>query len=61
VANARQAFDDGRWRNLSSGERGAVFNKLADLIDSHRETLALSESKVVQLSIFLFGICLVFR
>jgi acyl-CoA reductase-like NAD-dependent aldehyde dehydrogenase len=22
VANARQAFDDGRWRNLSSGERG---------------------------------------
>ena len=61
VANARQAFDDGRWRNLSSGERGAVFNKLADLIDSHRETLALYESKVVQLSIFLVGICLVFR
>ena len=44
VANARQAFDDGRWRNLSSCERAAVLNKLADLIDSHRETLALYES-----------------
>lgn len=44
VANAREAFDDGRWRNLSSDERAAVLNKLADLIDSHRETLALYES-----------------
>jgi len=42
VANAREAFKDGRWRNLSSGERGAVLNKLADLIDEHRDTLALA-------------------
>ena len=44
VANARATFNDGCWRNLSSGERGAVLNKLADLIDEHRDTLALYES-----------------
>ena len=44
VANAREAFDDGRWRNMSLSARQAVFNKLADLIEAQRETFALYES-----------------
>ena len=42
VASARATFKNGCWRNLSSGERGVVLNKLADLIDKHRDTLALA-------------------
>lgn len=44
VANAREAFDDGRWRNMPLSARQAVFNKLADLIEAQRETFALYES-----------------
>ena len=44
VANARATFNDGCWRNLSSGERGAVLNRLADLIDrAPRDLGALRE------------------
>lgn len=43
VANARQAFDDGRWSQLSVQHRKAVLQKLADLIATHREELALYE------------------
>ena len=40
VASAREAFNDGRWRNKPVYERQAVLNKLADLVDQHREELA---------------------
>ena len=44
VASARQAFNDGRWSRLPNQERKAVLLKLADLVESDRETLALYES-----------------
>lgn len=44
VANAREAFDDGRWRNLPMAQRQAVIHTLADLMESHKEELALYES-----------------
>ena len=43
VANAREAYEDGRWRKLSLPQRAAVLNKLADLVDEHKETFALYE------------------
>ena len=44
VASARATFKSGIWRKKSSGERGAILNKLADLVDEHKETFALYES-----------------
>ena len=44
VDHARQAFNDGRWSNLSIPERKTVLNKLADLVEQHKETFALYES-----------------
>ena len=44
VANAQAAFDDGRWRSLPLSQRQAVLHKLADLVETHREELALYES-----------------
>nr|WP_232328365.1 aldehyde dehydrogenase [Kibdelosporangium sp. MJ126-NF4]CEL20750.1 Aldehyde dehydrogenase [Kibdelosporangium sp. MJ126-NF4]CTQ89663.1 Aldehyde dehydrogenase (EC 1.2.1.3) [Kibdelosporangium sp. MJ126-NF4] len=44
VAAARRAFDDGPWPRLAPVERGAVLLRLADLLERHRETLALTIS-----------------
>lgn len=44
VATAQAAFDDGCWQGLPLSHRQAVLHKLADLLDSHREELALYES-----------------
>ena len=43
VANAREAFDDGRWSDKSLPERVAILNKLADLIEENNERFALYE------------------
>lgn len=44
VARAKQAFDDGRWRQLSPGERKAVLLRLAKLMEENRHELAVLES-----------------
>ena len=44
VANARAAFDDGRWSKLPLHQRAAALNKLADLLEQHQERFALYES-----------------
>ena len=35
VAAAREAFDDGRWSDLTHGTRAAMLEKLASLIEAH--------------------------
>lgn len=44
VALARQTFEDGRWSKVTVQRRKNVLHKLADLIEKHREELALLES-----------------
>ncbi len=44
VAAARQAFDDRRWADASPGRRKAILLRLAELIRTNREELALLES-----------------
>jgi acyl-CoA reductase-like NAD-dependent aldehyde dehydrogenase len=44
VAAARAAFDDRRWRDRSPAARKAVLLAFADLIDAHRDDLALLET-----------------
>ena len=44
VVNARQAFEDGRWSELPAQQRKSVLQKLADLIEVHKEEFALYES-----------------
>ena len=44
VASAKAAFDDGRWRSLPLYHRQAVLHKLADLVETHKEELALYDS-----------------
>ena len=44
VASASATFKSGIWRKKSSGERGAILNKLADLVEENKETFALYES-----------------
>jgi acyl-CoA reductase-like NAD-dependent aldehyde dehydrogenase len=44
VANAQDAFDDGRWRALPMAQRQAVLCKLAELVEANSEELALFES-----------------
>src|ERR1700741_1457746 len=45
VAAARAAFDHGPWRKkLSASARGVLMNKLADLIEKHKEELAELEA-----------------
>ncbi len=44
VAKARAAFDDGRWRLQSPGERKAALLKLAKLLEDNRHELAVMES-----------------
>ncbi|MGZ2385245.1 acyl-CoA reductase-like NAD-dependent aldehyde dehydrogenase [Rhizobium brockwellii] len=44
VSKAKQAFDDGRWRLRSPGERKSVLLKLARLLEDNRHELAVMES-----------------
>ncbi|MDE8346883.1 MAG: aldehyde dehydrogenase family protein, partial [Acidocella sp.] len=44
VQAARSAFDDRRWSGKSPTERRGVLLRLADLIDTHRDELAVIES-----------------
>ncbi len=44
VRAAREAFADGRWRNLWLPDRVAVLHKLADLIDEHTPDIAELET-----------------
>lgn len=44
VTAARRAFDDGRWNRRSPRERKLVLQRFADLLDAHREELALIET-----------------
>jgi len=44
VAEARAAFEDGRWRGEAPGAQKAVLHRLADLLEKHIEELALLES-----------------
>ncbi|POR37645.1 Putative aldehyde dehydrogenase-like protein, partial [Tolypocladium paradoxum] len=44
VAAARAALRHPSWKGLSGMERGYLMNRLADLVDEHRETLATIET-----------------
>lgn len=44
VAYARQAFQSGQWSESAPSHRKAILNQFADLIDQHREELALLET-----------------
>ncbi len=44
IAAARQAFDDGRWSQLSAKARAAALLRVADLIEARVEPLALMET-----------------
>ena len=44
VAAARAAFEDGRWARRSPRERRRTLLRFAELVDAHREELALLES-----------------
>ena len=44
VANAKAAFDDGRWRSMPLSQRQAILHKLADLVENHKDELALYDS-----------------
>ncbi|ANI15055.1 aldehyde dehydrogenase [Pseudomonas citronellolis] len=44
VASARLAFEDGRWSKRSPGERKAVMQRFAQLLEDHAHELAVMES-----------------
>ncbi|PSR32689.1 MAG: gamma-aminobutyraldehyde dehydrogenase [Sulfobacillus benefaciens] len=44
VQAARRAFDDGRWCDLTPGNRAKILWRLADLLDDTQESLAQLES-----------------
>jgi aldehyde dehydrogenase (NAD+) len=44
VKAARKAFEDGPWAKMSASERGRLINRLADLVEQHKEELAALES-----------------
>jgi aldehyde dehydrogenase (NAD+) len=44
VAAARRAFEKGPWRTTTARERGRLLNRLADLIEEHKEELAALET-----------------
>ncbi|NNM60606.1 MAG: aldehyde dehydrogenase family protein, partial [Steroidobacteraceae bacterium] len=44
VAAARRSFDSGVWANLAPRDRKKCLRKLSELIDSHRDELALMDS-----------------
>ncbi|MET4432238.1 aldehyde dehydrogenase family protein [Mycolicibacterium sp. 624] len=45
VAAARAAFDDGAWRATSAGERAALLNRIADLLQRDKESLSRLETE----------------
>ncbi|WP_338767504.1 aldehyde dehydrogenase [Massilia sp. METH4] len=44
VASARAAFEDGRWASLAPAQRKRILVKFADLMQRHRDELALLET-----------------
>ncbi len=44
VKAAREAFDSGPWRQMTSSERGKLIWKLADLLEEHTEEFATLET-----------------
>lgn len=44
VKAAREAFDKGPWRRMTSSERGRLVWKLADLLEQHTEEFGYIES-----------------
>ncbi|MFI7296960.1 aldehyde dehydrogenase [Streptomyces sp. NPDC050121] len=44
VAAARRAFDCGPWPRLAPADRGRILLRIADLLEEHREELALTVS-----------------
>ena len=44
VKAARQAFDNGDWSQASPAQRKAILTRFADLMEAHREELALLET-----------------
>ena len=44
VANAKAAWDDGRWRHMAPRDRMAVFRRWADLVEANAAELALLET-----------------
>jgi aldehyde dehydrogenase (NAD+) len=44
VAAARKAFESGPWSRTNASDRGRLLNKLADLIEQHKDELAALES-----------------
>ena len=44
VSKAREAFEDGRWRNLTAAERKRTLLRCANLIERNRHELAVLES-----------------
>jgi betaine-aldehyde dehydrogenase len=44
VAAAQRSFRDGRWRSQTPAARGALLNRVADLLDRDREELARTET-----------------
>ena len=44
VAAARAAFNKGEWSRIAPGDRKAVLNKFADLIEQHAEELIVTEA-----------------
>jgi betaine-aldehyde dehydrogenase len=45
VAAATRAFYDGRWSRKTPGERSAVLNKMADLLETRADEIARIESE----------------
>lgn len=45
VAAARAAFDDGTWRSTPVGERAELLNRVADLLQRDKESLARIETE----------------
>lgn len=44
VKAARKAFEQGPWSRMAAAERGRLINRLADLIEKHKEELAALET-----------------
>src|SRR5437879_10866770 len=44
VKAARKAFEEGPWPRLNASDRGRLLNKLADLVEQHKDELAALES-----------------
>jgi aldehyde dehydrogenase (NAD+) len=44
VKAARKSFEQGPWPRMNASERGRIMNRMADLIEQHKEELAALES-----------------